>query len=482
MNRIQINWCFKFFFVISILAATLPLRSEAEESLLKLDQNWTGDFNQMAKRHRIRALVPYSKTFYFLDGADQRGLTYGLLKKFEKHLNHKLGKKSLRIQIVVIPTPRDQLIPGLVEGRGDIAAGNLTITGNRRKQVDFSNPIYTGVDEVLVTGPDSPAVQTIADLSEKEIYVRKSSSYYESLLQLNARLQKEGRKPVKIVPADELLEDEDLLEMLNAGLIQMVIIDSHKGRFWTQIFKDLALHPEIKLRSDGQIAWAIRKNSPQLKKAVNGYVGTVKQGTLMGNMLFKRYLESTKWVRRALNEEGMQRLRVTIEFFKKYADRYDFDWLMIAAQAYQESDIDQSKRSPTGAIGVMQVLPSTAADPNVNIAGIEKLENNIHAGIKYLRFLRDRYFGNEPMDDFNKTLFSFAAYNAGPAKINKLREEARQSNLDPNVWFRNVEVVASRRIGREPVQYVSNIYKYYIAYRLLADKSGEKKEAKQKLL
>lgn len=460
----------------------MPIVSEAEESLVKLDQNWTGDFDQMAKRHRIRALVPYSKTFYFLDGADQRGLTYDLLKDFEKHLNQKLGKKTLRVQLVVIPTPRDQLIPNLVAGRGDIAAGNLTITDDRRKQVDFSNPIFTGVDEILVTGPDSPAVTTIADLSGKEIHVRKSSSYYESLLQLNARLQKEGRKPVKIVPADELLEDEDLLEMLNAGLIPMVVIDSHKGRFWTQIFKDLTLHPEIKLRTEGQIAWAIRKNSPRLKKSVNEYIGTVKQGTLMGNMLFKRYLESTKWVRRALNEEGMQRLRRTIEFFKKYADRYDFDWLMIAAQAYQESGIDHSKRSPTGAIGVMQVLPSTAADPNVNIADIEKLENNIHAGVKYLRFLRDQYFENEPMDKFNKTLFSFAAYNAGPAKINKLREEARQSNLDPNVWFRNVEVVASRRIGREPVQYVSNIYKYYIAYRLLADKSGEKKEAKQKLL
>lgn len=460
----------------------MPIVSEAEESLVKLDQNWTGDFVQMIERHRIRALVPYSKTFYFLDGADQRGLTYDLLKDFEKHLNQKLGKKTLRVQLVVIPTPRDQLIPNLVAGRGDIAAGNLTITDDRRKQVDFSNPIFTGVDEILVTGPDSPAVTTIADLSGKEIHVRKSSSYYESLLQLNARLQKEGRKPVKIVPADELLEDEDLLEMLNAGLIPMVVIDSHKGRFWTQIFKDLTLHPEIKLRTEGQIAWAIRKNSPRLKKSVNEYIGTVKQGTLMGNMLFKRYLESTKWVRRALNEEGMQRLRRTIEFFKKYADRYDFDWLMIAAQAYQESGIDHSKRSPTGAIGVMQVLPSTAADPNVNIADIEKLENNIHAGVKYLRFLRDQYFENEPMDKFNKTLFSFAAYNAGPAKINKLREEARQSNLDPNVWFRNVEVVASRRIGREPVQYVSNIYKYYIAYRLLADKSGEKKEAKQKLL
>jgi membrane-bound lytic murein transglycosylase MltF len=482
MNRIQTIWCFNFFFVISLFASTMPIVSEAEESLVKLDQNWTGDFDQMVERHRIRALVPYSKTFYFLDGADQRGLTYDLLKEFEKHLNQKLGKKTLRVQLVVIPTPRDQLIPNLVAGRGDIAAGNLTITDDRRKQVDFSNPLFTGVDEILVTGPDSPAVTTIADLSGKEIHVRKSSSYYESLLQLNARLQKEGRKPVKIVPADELLEDEDLLEMLNAGLIPMVVIDSHKGRFWTQIFKDLTLHPEIKLRTDGQIAWAIRKNSPQLKKAVNEYVGTVKQGTLMGNMLFKQYLQDTKWARRALNEEGMQRLRRTIEFFKKYADRYDFDWLMIAAQAYQESGIDHSKRSPTGAIGVMQVLPSTAADPNVNIADIEKLENNIHAGVKYLRFLRDQYFENEPMDKFNKTLFSFAAYNAGPAKINKLREEARQSNLDPNVWFRNVEVVASRRIGRETVQYVSNIYKYYIAYRLLADKSSEKKEAKQKLL
>jgi len=482
MNRIQTILCLTVFFVISLFASTMPIVSEAEESLVKLDQNWTGDFDQMIERHRIRALVPYSKTFYFLDGADQRGLTYDLLKDFEKHLNQKLGKKTLRVQLVVIPTPRDQLIPNLVAGRGDIAAGNLTITDDRRKQVDFSNPLFTGVDEILVTGPDSPAVTTIADLSGKEIHVRKSSSYYESLLQLNARLQKEGRKPVKIVPADELLEDEDLLEMLNAGLIPMVVIDSHKGRFWSQIFKDLTLHPEIKLRTEGQIAWAIRKNSPRLKKSVNEYIGTVKQGTLMGNMLFKRYLESTKWVRRALNEEGTQRLRRTIEFFKKYADLYDFDWLMIAAQAYQESGIDHSKRSPNGAIGVMQVLPSTAADPNVNIDKIEKLENNIHAGVKYLRFLRDQYFENEPMDKFNKTLFSFAAYNAGPAKINKLREEARQSNLDPNVWFRNVEVVASRRIGRETVQYVSNIYKYYIAYRLLADKSGEKKEAKQKLL
>jgi membrane-bound lytic murein transglycosylase MltF len=449
--------------------------------LLKGRQNWTGDFDEMVERHRIRALVPYSKTFYFLDGATQRGLTYDLLKGFEKHVNQKLGKKTLRVELVVIPTPRDQLISGLIEGRGDIAAGNLTITDARGEQVDFSDPLYTGIDEIIVTGPDSPAVTSIEDLSGTEIHVRKSSSYHESLVQLNARFRKEGRKPVEVIPADELLEDEDLLEMLNAGLLPMVAIDSHKAQFWTQVFTDLTLHPEIRLRSGGQIAWAFRKKSPKLREALNDYVRTAKQGTLMGNMLFKEYLENTKWVRRALNAEGRKRLEETLAFFRKYADQYDFDWLLIAAQAYQESGIDQSKRSPSGAIGVMQVLPRTARDPNVGIDDIGKLENNIHAGVKYLRFLRDRYFESEAMDGFDKALFSIAAYNAGPAKINQLREEARRSDLDPNVWFGNVEVAASKSIGRETVQYVSNIFKYYTAYRLLADKSGEKAKAKEKL-
>ena len=261
----------------------------------------------------------------------------------------------------------------------------------------------------------------------------------------------------------------------------MVLIDSDKAQFWTQIFTDLTLHPEIRLRAGGQIAWAFRKNSPKLKRALNDYVRTAKQGTLMGNMLFKEYLENTKWVRRALNPEGRKRLEETLALFRKYADQYDFDWLLIAAQAYQESGIDHSKRSPSGAIGVMQVLPRTARDPNVGIDDIEKLENNIHAGVKYLRFLRDRYFDSGPMDGFNKALFSIAAYNAGPAKINQLREEARRSDLDPNVWFGNVEVAASKSIGRETVQYVSNIFKYYTAFRLLADKSDEKAKAKEEL-
>jgi membrane-bound lytic murein transglycosylase MltF len=464
---------------IVILCTTNVRETGAVESVLELDRRWTGDFDGMAERHLIRALVPYSKTFYFLDGADQRGLTYELLREFEKHINKKLGKKTLRIQLVVIPTKRDRLLPALIEGVGDIAAGNLTITPERQKWVDFSDPHLTGVEEIIVTAPKAPPIQSIDDLAGKEIHVRASSSYYDSLQRLKAQFKKQGKTPMKLVLADEYLEDEDLLEMMNARLIPTIVIDSHKGKFWSQIFKDLTLHPDIQLRTNGQIAWAIRENSPKLKAKINGFMKTHKKGTLLGNILFKRYLENTKWVRNSLNEKELERFKEALEFFQKYSKQYGFDWLMIAALAYQESRIDQSKRSPAGAIGVMQLLPTTAADPNVNILNIHEVENNIHAGVKYLRFMRDRYFENEKMDDLNKMLFSFASYNAGPAKVSQLRRQARKAGLDPDIWFRNVEIIAAKRIGRETVQYVSNIFKYYVAYRLIVDKLELKEEAKK---
>jgi len=483
MHKYSVGKMKTIFAAIALIfiAFVSPTRTQADLSQLKLDERRVADFDTMAERNFIRALVPYSKTFYFLDGADQRGFTYEFLQEFERYINRELKRKTLKVRLVVIPTKRDRLLTALVEGLGDIAAANLTITHERQKLVDFSDPVLTGVEEILVTGANTPSVNTIDDLAGKEVHVRASSSYYESLKNLNNRFKREGKKPIKIVLADELLEDEDLLEMMNAGLIPRIVIDSHKGRFWSQIFKDLKIHPDIKLNTCRQIAWAVRKNNPQLKNIINKFWETHKKGTLMGNILFRRYLENTKRIHNSFDEEELKRFKEAAVFFQKYSDQYDFDWMMVAAQAYQESRIDQTKRSPAGAIGVMQVLPSTAKDPNVNIPNIEELEANIHAGIKYLRFITDRYFKRESMDQLNRTLFSFASYNAGPARVSALRREASQVGLDPNVWFHNVEIVAAERIGRETVHYVSNIYKYYTAYRLINDKRALKEELKMKM-
>ncbi len=450
----------------------------APESALLENKPWFGDFDKMAAKRQIRVLVVYSKTFYFLDQGRQRGISYDLLKEFEKFVNKKLKTKTLKVHLVFIPVARDKLIPGLTEGLGDMAVANLTITPQRLKHVDFSNPMLTGVKELLVTGPASPPVNSVDDLAGQEIHVRQSSSYYESLSLLNEAFKKAGKFPMKLIPADENFEDEDLLEMVNAGLIPMIVMDSHKAQFWTQIFDSIQVNSDIAVRTGGEIAWAFRNNSPQLKAIVNEFVKGHKKGSLMGNMLFKRYLKSTKYVKNSLTEEELRKFQQGVELFKRYAEQYDFDYLMMAAQAYQESGLDQSKKSHVGAVGIMQVLPTTAADRNVNIAGIEKLENNIHAGTKYMRFIVNRYYKDEPMDDLNKMLFAFASYNAGPAKVRKLRNKAAAMGLNPNIWFNNVEIAAAEVIGRETVQYVGNIYKYYIAYRIVT----EQREKKQKLM
>jgi membrane-bound lytic murein transglycosylase MltF len=429
-----------------------------------VNQKWTGDYNEMVRHKVIRILVPYSKTFYFIDKGAQRGVSYELVKAFEKMVNKELKTRHLKVHAVFIPTSRDRLIPGLVEGLGDIAVANLTITDDRSKLVDFSNPLGTGVSEILVTGPGAPVFKSIFDLSGHKIHVRKSSSYYESLVQANKALSAAGKSKIQIVEANENLEDEDLLEMLNAQLISLMVIDSHKGEFWGQIFENIRLHPEVKFRENVDIAWAIRKNSPELRTIINRFVKANKKGTLMGNMIFNRYLKDTKYVKNNLSKGDGERFRAAKPFFQKYGKMYNFDVLMLAALAYQESTIDQNMRSHVGAIGVMQILPTTAQDKNVNIPGIDKIDSNIHAGTKYLRFIADRYFSDPGIDPLNKILLTFAAYNAGPAKVSKLRREAISLNLDPNIWFKNVELVAANRIGRETVQYVSNIFKYYIAY------------------
>lgn len=453
-----------------------PLFRDTDVAIRTLMQPWTGDLDGMVERRVVRILVTFSKTNYFLDLNEHRWITYEAGKLFEEEVNKKLGSGVLRLNMAFIPVSRDELIPALVEGRGDIAAAGLTITPEREAEVDFSTPFAGDVRELVVTGPTAPSVASLEDLSGKEVFVRESSSYHASLLALNERFRGEGLAPIQIEPADELLETEDILEMVSAGIVPITVADSYLAEFWAQIF-DITVHDNLAVREGGQIAWALRKDSPQLKEVMDAFAVSHGKGTLMGNILLKRYLRNTAYVTNSSAEEDVARLHNAAELFRKYADQYDFDWLLVAAQAYQESGIDQSVRSAAGAIGVMQVLPSTAADRNVNIQNIEEIENNIHAGVKYMRFMMDRYFADEPIDELDKAIFALASYNAGPARVARLRKEAEENGLDPNVWFRNVEVIAAKRIGRETVQYVSNIYKYYVSYKLIGETLERKSAA-----
>ena len=449
----------------------MPSAIPSDDPWLRMEHvdRWTGDLDGMIERGFVRLLVVHSKTYYFFDGARERGGLAEFRLAFEQFLNKKYRKEKKSIKVIAIPVQRDQMIPYLLEGYGDAGAGNWTMTQERLNFVDFTNPTFTNVRELIVLAPDQGDIKKVEDLSGREIHVRRSSSYFESLVALNERFQKEGFSSIKIHPADENLEDEDLAEMVNASLLPATVMDQHKWEpLWSKIFTEAKVNPKIFIRDEGKVAPMIRKDSPQFMALLNEFLKSYGAGTAFMNTVVNRY-KSTRLILNANATSERKKYDAVIDFFRKYGDKYNFDYLMLAAQGYQESKLNQSARSPVGAIGIMQLMPKTAAGSPISISNIDKAENNIHAGTKYLRHIVDTYFDIPEMDDVNKMLFSFAAYNAGPTRIARLRELAPEYGFDPNQWFNNVEYIVERRVSREPVRYVGNIYKYYVAYRRLQE-------------
>ena len=467
-----------------------PAPQEAADETLTIDlasqhKPWTGDLDGMIERRAIRVLTVNSKTIYFIDKGVLRGTAVEFGRLFEDELNKKLAaekklkNKNLKVRMLFIPVRRDELLSNLVAGKGDIAAAGLTITPESQKLVDFTAAGMSNVDEVVVSGPASPKVATVDDLSGKEVFVRKSSSYYESLVALNKKFAAAKKPPVTIKEAPETLEDEDLIEMLNAGLVPLIVVDKYLADFWKQIFPQIIVNNDIAVRTGGEIAWAIRKGTPQLKAQLDDFAKRNKVGTSTGNQLLTRYLKNVKYVKNAVSAQEREKFLALVEYFKKYGEKYDVDWILMAAQGYQESQLNQNAKSAVGAIGVMQVMPATGKD--MKVGDITETETNINAGIKYMRWMIDHYYGDAPMTPIDKALFAFASYNAGAGRISQLRKEATKRGLDPNVWFHNVEHVAAEKIGQETVTYVSNIYKYYIAYRLVLESQASRKEAVEKI-
>jgi membrane-bound lytic murein transglycosylase MltF len=449
-------------------APTIPIRYQIDgKAFLRIaSAPAAGDLEAIRQRGFLRVLVVANKTHYLVDRGRQYGISHDMVRAFEDALNAATPKRPKRgVVAVFIPVRRDELLKRLQENRGDIAVANLTDTVERERLVDFSLPFIDNVREVLASGPASAPVSSLDDLAGKAVYVRRSSSFYSHLLALNQDFAARNLPPIRIQEADEHLEAEDLLEMLNAGLIQYTIVDQHIGEFWAPIFEQVELHSDLAIATGQKIAWALRKGTPQLKEQVDRFMARNRIGSFTGNDIYRRYLKNTKWVKGAVHEREMERFNRTIQYFRTYCDRYQFDPLMLAAQGYQESGLDQKRESPVGAIGVMQLMPDTGRE--LRVGDIRQEEANIHAGAKYMRRLIDTHFDEPGVDDFNRTLFAFAAYNAGPGRVASLRREAGQRGLDPNQWFQNVETVAAIRIGRETIQYVANIAKYFIAYKLI---------------
>ncbi|MEQ8349274.1 MAG: transporter substrate-binding domain-containing protein [Sneathiellaceae bacterium] len=440
-------------------------------------QPWTGDFEAMLKRGLIRVAIPVGLSTYYLDGATQHGMTYDLVRAFRKHLHKTLGRRARNLTVAVLPARLDQVFPMVRDGRADIAAGRLTVTQARKAEVAFSLPFRSDIEELVVSTPGSKAIDSLDGLVGVSIHVKKSSSFWGTLERINAHRRAAGKAELTVTAADERLRTEDLLELVGAGTLQATVADSPVADLFARVFPKAVVQRAVPLAKGESYAWAFRKGDTKLARAVDGFARTARKGSRLGNILISRYFGHSGWIGNALAPAGKAKFERMSGLFQEMAGRYDFDWLMVIAQGYQESRLDQSKRSAAGAVGVMQLLPATARSPAVGIPDIAKLDKNVHAGTKYLHYLRATYLDEAAIDEPARTYFSFAAYNAGPGNLAKARRRAKRLGLDPDLWFDNVEIAMAQAVSRQPVVYVRNILKYYTAYKLNETETAARKAA-----
>ncbi|MGF1688331.1 lytic transglycosylase F [Photobacterium japonica] len=454
--RTMWRYCILFFMVWSGFGHAFEVAPVPPET-------YTGDLSIMEEKGVIRILVSADLGFYYLDHGQPKGMTSEMLLLFEQFV---LAKTQQHLRIQIIPVPRDRLIPSLNAGLGDIAAANLTITAKRKQQVTFSSPIISDIQELFITHAMMDPITSIDQLSEKSVWVRASSSYYQSVRRINHQLTEAGKEPMYVHFLEETLQDYELLKMIQEGLVPMTVLDSHKAEFWDLVTHDLQIHYEFPVRQHSAIGWCFRQKSPKLAALVDAFIEKNRRGTLNGNIIFNRYLNSKTWFQRVVSPSNIKKFKQLESKFMHYSEMYDMNWLIIAAQAFQESQFDQSKRSHAGAVGIMQVLPQTAAEPYINIPNISRnIDNNIHAGVKYMDYIRSHYVADDETDALNQLYFALASYNAGPNRIRRLRGVAEERGFDPTKWFNNVEVIVKEEVGMEPITYVGNINRYYTIYK-----------------
>jgi len=432
-------------------------------------------------KRTIRVLVNYNATNYFIVKGKQTGLEYELMHSFENYLN-KGRTADKKVHMIFIAMPFEQLIPALLSGKGDVIAAGMTKTPERSKKVAFSNAYRTNISEIVVRNKKAQKVDTAHDLSNKIVHVVRGSSYFSSLQHLNKELQQEKKPLAKIVQTDKHLTSEDILQMVNAGIYNYTVVDSHIAGIWSKVLDNIISETGTAVSTGSQIAWAVRKSDKDLLYKLNVFHKKHKQGTKVGNVLFNRYYKNTKWINNPVSASSMKRLNQYQKSFIKYGKQYNIDWVMLTALGYQESKLNQKQRSSHGAVGVMQIKPSTAADKNIKIKGVKgSSDKNIHAATKYLAFLRSRYFSDPKIAPLEQLAFTLAAYNAGPARIVQMRNKAKKVGKDPNKWFFNVEYVTRRYASSQPVDYVANIMKYYLAFKSTIDAETARMKATEKL-
>ncbi len=431
------------------------------------NEPWKGTYVQMLERGEIRMGVPYDRTIYINDKGVGRGISIELASGLAGWLNKAQTQqlKGRPLSVKIIPLPRDQLLKNLGDGNVDVVLGDLALYPALPNTKDFIiNEAKQTNMEVLVTGPASPIINSPNDLSGQTVYGAKNTNFHLTLSDLNKTIRAAGKKPVNLISPVGTLDGEDLLEMVNDGLIPFVIISDWKAQIWKSIYTKIVIHNDIATNDKGWIGWAVRSSNQDLNNALLAFYKSDSFTQALESFRHKDYQAHLKGLKDPTEKNAWQRFLSMRPLFEQYGTQYHLNPLVIAALGFQETLLNQSAVSKVGAIGVMQLMPATGN--SLKVGDIHQLGPNIHAGAAYMDQLMRKYFPGIQFDGDNRSLFAVASYNMGPNNVAKARELATTLGFDPNEWFSNVEFMMAEQAGLEPMIYVRNAYKYLISYQL----------------
>ncbi|WHT79571.1 transglycosylase SLT domain-containing protein [Pseudomonas rhodesiae] len=418
------------------------------------------DLAEIRSSRTLRVLVNQSRNSSGEVLGQAIGVEYHRLRAFEQYLNGH-ARDGQEINLKIIPKAKDQLLAALARGEGDLVAPGELLDINTAHKIVTSDPIISDVPLWLVGGKGERRFTRLEQLSGRTLALTTGSAAADAVSQVNQKLALHKQPPIKVEWVDPTLAVEDVLEMVQAGIFHLTIVEKPIAERWSKILPKLRFDKQVAITSPGDEFWFVRQDASILRASIDRFLKTYRTPADR-DVAFQRIYRRLYQVRNPLARIDRQRLEKLRPVLQKHAGEQGMDWLNLAALAFKESALDPSARNSGGPTGLMQITPSAAQRVGVN--NIETLDSNVQASARYLTMIRRKFFASPKLNERERMAFVLAAYNMGPERVQGMRTEAKRRGLNPNQWFFQVERIAMEQVGMSAVGYVNSVNKYYLAF------------------
>lgn len=447
---------------VAFLVALMPMTASARQAGPQVVQHNTQvrDLPAIRSSKVLRVLVNQSRNSSGDVQGEEIGVEYHRLQAFENYLNGH-ARDAQRVTFKIIPKAKNQLLSALRRGEGDLVAPGELLDATGVEGIQASAPIVSQVPLLLIGVKGERAFKHVEQLSGRTLSLPAGSAADEAVHQLNQRLALRKLPPVKIEWVDPSLAVEDVLEMVQAGIFHLTVVEKPIAERWDRVMPKLRVDRALALSTGSDMHWYVRQDASALRASIDQFLTTYRAPVDQDVVLQKAY-KGLYRVHNPLARADRKRLEQLRPMLQRHADAQGIDWLSLAALAFKESALDPFAKGSGGATGLLQITPSAAQ--RVGVGNIQTADNNVQAGARYLALIRRKFFSGPRFNERERMAFTLAAYNLGPERVQRMRAEARRRGLNPNQWFFQTERVAMEQVGMGVVSYVNSVNKYYLAF------------------